>query len=297
MVGSGPRHAGVVALASAGWCLLVLAGTGWAQTGIEARSAAVVQEGSHLLERWGYAAIFGLVAVDFIGVPVPATTVLVAAAVAAVHGELRLPLVMGLAFAGVVVGSQIGYAIGRHGGAYVLHHLPISEQRLAKVDRGYARWGVWIVVLAPYIDGLRQLNAFTAGLLELPWWRFLAANLLGGALWVGGWVGGVYLIDEHLSGILPVLRGLAPLLLAVAAAALMALLVYLLRVPRKPNGQAAAPPPDPLAAGRSSPPEWPRERQDQEQDLEPAGQHPEHEQPFRGIADPGEGAARSDARP
>jgi membrane protein DedA with SNARE-associated domain len=235
-----PRAARTVFFVLAALSVVCLAaGAGWAEPGIEAQSARVVHEGSQLLERWGYAALLVAVAADFLGVPMPATTVMVAAAVAAMHGELWLPAVIGLSFLGMVGGSQLGYAAGRFGGAWVLHRLPISEERLATVDRSYARWGAWIVVLAPYIDGLRQLNAFTAGMLELPWWRFALASLAGGALWVGGWVGGTYLVDEHLPGLVPELRAYAPLILALAAATLLAVLVYLLRVPRTPNGRGA----------------------------------------------------------
>lgn len=297
---SSPRWAGrgcrLALAALAGSCLLaLLAGAGWAETSIEAQSAEIVHEGSHLLERWGYAAIFGIVTVDFLGVPVPATSVMVAAAVAAMHGKLWLPTVILLSFLGVIVGSQLGYVAGRFGGAYALHHLPISEERLAKVDRSYARWGIWIVVLAPYIDGLRQLNAFVAGMLELPWWRFAIANLAGSIIWVGGWVGGVYLIDEHLPGIVPALKAMAPLLLAMAAAALITLFIYLFRVPPEPGRKERRAPPSRLPLSRA--PERRREGQDEKQDLEPAGQHAEHEQPLRGIGDPGERAARTDAGP
>lgn len=279
------RLAGAAVAAS---CLLsLLAGAAWAQAPLAAGAAPPLREGAHLLERWGHAAIFGLVAIDFLGVPVPATTVMIAAAVAAMHGTLSLPAVVLLSFLGVLTGSQLGYAVGRLGGAWALHHLPISEERLAKVDRAYARWGAWIVVVAPYVDGLRQLNAFTAGMLELPWWRFVLANLAGAALWVGGWVGGTYLLDEHLPGLVAAPRALGPLILALAAAALLALLAYLLRGPG-PTAPPGGPP--------SGTPEGRGQRQGEQQDLKPAGQHPEDEQPFRRVGQAGEGAARPDTR-
>jgi LPXTG-motif cell wall-anchored protein len=77
-------------------------------------------------------------------------------------------------------------------------------------------------VLAPWSDGLRQLNGLAAGLLGRPWRKFTAASLLGCALWVAGWVGGTLLLDEHLAAVVASVRASGPWLLAAAALSLVA---------------------------------------------------------------------------
>ena len=152
----------------------------------------------------------------------PAVAVMVAATVAAEDGRLSLPAVAALSFAAAVVGGQLGYAVGRRGGRSLLARLPLAPERVARVERAYRRRGAWIVVLAPWSDGLRQLNGLAAGLLGLPWRKFTAASLLGCALWVAGWVGGTLLLDEHLAAVVASVRASGPWLLAAAALSLVA---------------------------------------------------------------------------
>ena len=44
-----------------------------------------------------------------------------------------------------------------------------------------------MVVVARFVVLLRQLNGLVAGTTRMPWPRFLAANVVGAALWVGLW--------------------------------------------------------------------------------------------------------------
>ena len=166
---------------------------------------------------------------DYVGVPVPADTIVVAATLTSLQGDLRLPLVIALAILGSIVGSQLGYGIGRWGGRALLRRLPLSPERVAAVERRYDRWGVWVVVLAPFIEGVRQLNAFTAGMLGLAWWRFTLANVAATLLWATVWIGATWLVDEHVGAVLPVLRAAKPWLIVAALAGLAALLFRLRR--------------------------------------------------------------------
>jgi membrane protein DedA with SNARE-associated domain len=182
-----------------------------------------------ILERWGYPAVAAATALDLTGIPVPAVGIMVAATVAADRHELRLELVALLALAGAVAGSQLGYALGRLGGRPLLARLPLSPERVARLERTYRRWGTLIVAAAPFLDGLRQLNGITAGLLQLPWWRFTLASALGSTVLVAFWVGGAWLVDEHLALLLPLVRTGKPWLIAAAVLGLAALVFHLYR--------------------------------------------------------------------
>jgi membrane protein DedA with SNARE-associated domain len=195
----------------------------------KSRIAALVADVEPILERWGYPAIAAFTALDLTGIPVPAVGIMVAATVAADRQELQLELVALLALAGAVAGSQLGYAIGRLGGRPLLARLPLSPERIAKLERTYGRWGTLIVAVAPFWDGLRQLNGITAGLLQLPWWRFTLASTAGSVVLVAFWVGGAWLVDEHLALILPLVRAGKPWLIAAAVLGLAALINHLRR--------------------------------------------------------------------
>jgi membrane protein DedA with SNARE-associated domain len=61
--------------------------------------------------------VVGLViGVESMGVPLPGETTLIAAALLASHGDLKLGWVIGAAAVGAIVGDSIGYFIGRKAG-------------------------------------------------------------------------------------------------------------------------------------------------------------------------------------
>lgn len=192
----------------------------WAQGRIE----ALIGDADPILERWGYPAVAAVTALDTLGIPTPGASMMVAATVGALRHDLNLSLVALLAFAGAVVGSQAGFAVGRFGGRALLARLPFTPERVASVERTYVRWGAWVVLAAPFLDGLRQVSSFAAGLLELPWWKFTVVNLVANILWVALWVGGTWLVREDEAELLRLLHEMWPVLVVAAGLATVALL-------------------------------------------------------------------------
>ena len=177
---------------------------------------------------------------------------------------------------------------GGLGGRMLLARLPLSPERIAAVERSYDRWGVLFVVVAPFADGLRQLNGIVAGLMAMPWWRYTVASTHRQRL---GWRYGSAARGSRTSTRQRSCRWIhagRPWLIAAAVLGLVGLL-FQLRRRKRGSGQGPAEP-------GSDAPERPRERQDQQQDLQPPGQHAEDQQPFRGIGDARERAARADPR-
>lgn len=158
-----------------------------------------------VLDHYGYLAVGGLIMVEDFGVPAPGETVLIAASVYAGAGRLSIVGVGLLAVLAAVVGDNIGYAIGYFGGrALVLRfgkYVLLSGERLERAEGFFARNGGKIVVIARFIEGLRQANGIIAGIAEMPWPRFLAFNALGAALWVGVWASVGYLAGDHIQTI------------------------------------------------------------------------------------------------
>jgi membrane protein DedA with SNARE-associated domain len=216
---STPAHAAELAAAEA-----------WGKS----RLAAAVRDAEPVVERWGYPAVAAVAALDNIGVPVPADTILVTATLASLRGDLELHVVVLLAILGTLTGSQVAFGLGRWGGRALLRRLPLAPERVAAVERRYVRWGIGVVIAAPFVEGVRQLNAFIAGMLGMPWWRFTLANVAAALLWATIWVGATWLVDEHVATVLPVLRAAAPWLIAAACLGVAALLFSLRRKAEPP---------------------------------------------------------------
>lgn len=161
-----------------------------------------------VLDRFGYAAIAGLLTLEDFGVPAPGETVLIAAAIYAGAGRLNLVLVAVLGFIGAVVGDNIGYLIGRLGGRRLVdrfgRYVLLTPERVDRAEGFFTRYGGGIIVVARFIEGLRQANGIIAGVTEMPWKRFLTYNALGAALWVGTWVTLGDQAGEHIDTIYPI---------------------------------------------------------------------------------------------
>ncbi|MHB1874101.1 MAG: DedA family protein [Streptosporangiaceae bacterium] len=155
-----------------------------------------------VLDSYGYLAVGGLVTLEDFGIPVPGETILVAASVYAGAGRLSIVAVGIVAVLAAIIGDNIGYAIGRFGGrALVLRFgrfVLLTEERLARAEGFFARYGGPIVVIARFIEGLRQLNGIIAGIAEMPWPKFVVFNAIGAALWVGVWTSVGYLAGDHI---------------------------------------------------------------------------------------------------
>jgi membrane protein DedA with SNARE-associated domain len=146
--------------------------------------------------------VAGVIGVESFGVPAPGQTIMVAASIYAGAGRLNIFAVAGIAFVAAVLGDNIGYWIGVRGGRRAVHrfgkYIFITPERLARAERFFARRGNRIVVVARFIDGLRQLNGVIAGITAMPWRTFLIYNAIGAALWVGFWTTVSYLLGTHI---------------------------------------------------------------------------------------------------
>ncbi|WP_030686276.1 DedA family protein [Streptomyces globisporus] len=148
-------------------------------------------------------AVYVLVAVviglESLGIPLPGEIVLVSSALlASQHGDIN-PYVLGAcATAGAIVGDSIGYAIGRKGGRPLLAWLGgkfpkhFSEANIGLAESSFQKWGMWAVFFGRFIALLRIFAGPLAGVLHMPYWKFLVANVLGGILWAGGTTAVIY---------------------------------------------------------------------------------------------------------
>ncbi len=157
------------------------------------------------LDQYGYLAIAGFVFLEDFGVPVPGETILILGAVYAGTGRLNVFLVGLIAFVAAVIGDNTGFAIGHFGGRRLVErfgrYVLLTPERLDKATAFFNRHGGKIVVVARFIEGLRQANGIIAGISGMHWAKFLAFNALGAALWVAVWTSIGYFSGSHINTI------------------------------------------------------------------------------------------------
>lgn len=144
-----------------------------------------------LLDHYGYAALALLVALDNMLVPVPGQTLLIVAAVYAGTGRMNVLAVALVAWIAALAGAEIAYLLGRREGTRLItrfgRYVRLTPERYAKAENFYQRRGAKVVVVARFVDVLRQTNGLLAGSNEMPHRRFTLWNAVGAAAWVAAW--------------------------------------------------------------------------------------------------------------
>lgn len=156
-----------------------------------------------IVDHYGYLAVGGLLFLEDFGVPVPGETTLIAAAVFAGTGQLNIILVFLVGFAAAILGDNLGFVIGTYGGRRLLErfgkYIFLTAERLDKAENYFNKKGGRIVIVARFIEGLRQANGIIAGLSDMHWTKFLGYNAIGAALWVGLWCSVGYFGGQYIN--------------------------------------------------------------------------------------------------
>lgn len=151
-----------------------------------------------------YLLVAGFIFIESLGVPFPGEIVLISAALLASEHTIALnPVWIAVAAAGgAIPGNSIGYLIGRRWGRplfdWLGHKFPkhFGPAHVAYAEKQFNRWGVLAVFVGRFIVLLRVFAGLLAGALEMPYPRFLVANVAGGICWAGGLTAAIYYLGE-----------------------------------------------------------------------------------------------------
>jgi membrane protein DedA with SNARE-associated domain len=138
---------------------------------------------------YGYAAIFCLLVLGIVGLPVPDEWLLVFSGYLAFSGRLSLPGVLLAAFLGSACGITCSYLLGRTVGLPLLHsrigrYAHISDNQIRRVHDWFNRIGHWALFVGYYIPGVRHFTALVAGTSCLEYPAFALYAYSGALLWV-----------------------------------------------------------------------------------------------------------------
>jgi membrane protein DedA with SNARE-associated domain len=188
---------------------------------------------SHLISNYGYygyLAVFCLVGIESLGIPLPGETALILAGSYAGHTHRLSPwIIWAVASAGAIVGSSVGFWIGDKGGYRLVRRYGSKvrlDERKLKVGRYvFDRHGVWVIFLGRFVVVLRTYASFLAGTNRMRLRAFLSANAAGAVIWSGIYTFAAYAAGNTLGKV----SGTANLVILGAAVVVLVTAFFLVR--------------------------------------------------------------------
>lgn len=188
-----------------------------------------------LVTQYGHVAIFCLLVLGIVGLPVPDEWLLTFAGYLVYKGHFHYLPTVAAAFAGSACGITISYIIGRTGGLYLIHkygrYVHLTQARLDRVHNWFERMGRWTLFFGYYMPGVRHFTAVVAGSSELEPHVFALFAYSGALVWVVTFISLGYFLGERWSTISEEIHGV--LLWLTIAAVAAGLLFWWLRRRKK----------------------------------------------------------------
>lgn len=152
--------------------------------------------------QYGYWTVAATLLLENMGIPLPGETILlIASFMAYSEHNLSLAWIIGIATIACTAGDNLGYFFGLRGGRPLLaryqHIFRIRPATIQRGERLFEEYGAVTVFFARFVFGMRIIAGPLAGVLRMPWKKFLLFNFLGATVWVTVISCAGYLFGQH----------------------------------------------------------------------------------------------------
>jgi len=155
----------------------------------------VVQQ---LISQHGYFAIYGLLAIGIMGLPIPDEVMMTFVGYLSSISVLNCQGALLVSFLGSMTGMLVSYYIGRKIGRPFLDKygkwLRLTPARLKRTERWFLRYGPWTLLIAYFIPGIRHLASYFSGMSGMSQRKYLLFACVGAFSWCSFFIGFGYFI-------------------------------------------------------------------------------------------------------
>lgn len=157
---------------------------------------------THILLTYGYLLLFAWIVVEQMGVPLPATPVLLASGALSAQHQLSLVAALAIGVVACLLADSTWFIIGKRYGHHVLNllckmslepHLCVRRTQLT-----FTRRRRLTLVLGKFVPGLASLTSPVAGQAGMPFREFLLLDAIGAAIWTGALLAGGRIFGDAL---------------------------------------------------------------------------------------------------
>ncbi len=165
------------------------------------------------------------------GLPLPEEVAIVVAGVLSAQGHLRWELALLACLVGAIIGDCIMYAIGHRWGHGLLYRHPriaklIRADREQAIEQALDRHAFKVMFLSRFLMGVRGPVYLAAGVVRMPFRRFLIYDLISASLVVTLFFGLAYLYGDIVADRIRHAEMTATLLLVIVLTVIGAYLYY-----------------------------------------------------------------------
>jgi membrane protein DedA with SNARE-associated domain len=150
---------------------------------------------------YGYFGIFFLLIFGIVGLPIPDEWLLVLSGYLAFKEVLNIGPTLAVAMMGSAGGLTVSYALGRSSGDFMVRRygkwLSIDDQKILKAQKWFQNLGRWVLVVGPFIPGVRNLMGYIAGASRLRLPVFVRFAYLGALISSTTFVSFGYFFGRH----------------------------------------------------------------------------------------------------
>lgn len=141
----------------------------------------------HLIDIWGYPAIFIGMALESANIPIPSELIFGFAGYLVFLGRMDFQVAVVAGVAGGLAGSIVSYLIGYYGGPpFVIRYgkyIFLSEKKVAMAQKWFDRYGLIMVLVARLLPVIRTFISLPAGFARVHFVKFIVYTVLGSIPW------------------------------------------------------------------------------------------------------------------
>ena len=180
------------------------------------------------LVEYGCLALFILLALGIVLLPVPDDTLIIFTGILIHQGKLPPVLAIVSAYGGSICGITMSYLVGRFAGDLIIKkygkYIGLTEIRMARVHWWFERFGKWFLFFGFFIAGIRHFTGLFAGLSYMQYKHFSLYAYCGAICWVSSLLSLGYFFGKCCNQVIEYVEGNIEL---IAVAFLVCWMAYL----------------------------------------------------------------------
>lgn len=118
--------------------------------------------------------------------PIPGDSIVIFGAYLVGIGSIEFIPTLIMTTVGSLAGFLTFYAIGRYGGREFFENRKFKwfdSKRMSKIDKWFAKWGIWVIIVNRFLAGTRSVVSIFAGFANIGWLKVTVLAFVSSLVW------------------------------------------------------------------------------------------------------------------